>query len=282
MSSVLTCKDKKLDLKKPNIMGILNATPDSFSDGGKYNTIDKALSHAINMVNAGATIIDVGGESTRPKYAKKISAQEQLDRVLPVIESIKSELNVIVSVDTSEAEVMEAAINSGAGIINDVRGLTQAGALEVAAKLDVPVVIMHSIQQTENTCASSNCIIDRVMKYLMRRVEIATASGIRRENIIIDPGFGGGMFGKTPKENIHLLKEINRFHSLNLPLLAGASKKSFMGDLFMKPIEERSIISLGCSLMLLNAGVQIIRVHDVAPTMDMVKLSIAIKNLNTQ
>ena len=273
MQTSLDCAGRVLDLTSPVVMGILNVTPDSFSDGGRYNSLDRAVERAREMVAQGAGIVDIGGESTRPN-AQLVSEAEEVDRVVPVIEAIRAELDVIVSVDTSSAQVMKAAVGAGAGIINDVRALNRPGALEVAAKCAVPVVLMHSLveQPQQSFVPSYDDVVVSVAEYLKGRVQACEQAGIARKNIILDPGFGGGMFGKTPAYDLELVKRFAEFygaqHELNLPILAGVSRKSFMGSVLGNTADERLAASLTVAVMLAQAGAQIIRVHDVKETVD--------------
>ena len=273
MQTSLDCAGRVLDLTSPVVMGILNVTPDSFSDGGRYNSLDRAVERAREMVAQGAGIVDIGGESTRPN-AQLVSEAEEVDRVVPVIEAIRAELDVIVSVDTSSAQVMKAAVGAGAGIINDVRALNRPGALEAAAECAVPVVLMHSLveQPQQGFVPSYDDVVVSVAEYLKGRVQACEQAGIARKNIILDPGFGGGMFGKTPAYDLELVKRFAEFygaqHELNLPILAGVSRKSFMGSVLGNTADERLAASLTVAVMLAQAGAQIIRVHDVKETVD--------------
>ena len=273
MQTSLDCAGRVLDLTSPVVMGILNMTPDSFSDGGRYNSLDRALERAREMVAQGAGIIDIGGESTRPN-AQLVSELEEVERVAPVIEAIRAELDVIVSVDTSSAQVMKAAVSAGAGIINDVRALNCPGALEAAAECGVPVVLMHSLveQPKQGFVPSYDDVVVSVAEYLKARVRACERAGVSREKIILDPGFGGGMFGKTPAYDLELVKRFAEFygerHELDLPILAGVSRKSFMGSVLGNTADERLAASLTIAVVLAQAGAQIIRVHDVKETVD--------------
>ncbi|MTI15095.1 dihydropteroate synthase [Sansalvadorimonas verongulae] len=254
-------------------MGILNVTPDSFSDGGRYNSLDRAMRHARQMVADGAGIIDIGGESTRPN-AQLVSETEEIDRVVPVIEALRAESDVVVSIDTSSARVMTAAVEAGAGIINDVRALSRPGTLAIAAECDVPVILMHSLveQPEQGFVPQYDDVVTAVAEYLKERVQACEQAGIRRENIILDPGFGGGMFGKAPAHDLTLVKRFNEFFGehcgLGLPVLAGVSRKSFIGAVLSNTADERLAASLTVAVMLAQAGAQIIRVHDVKETVD--------------
>ena len=281
MRTVLDCRGQLLDLSRPRIMGILNVTPDSFSDGGRYNTLDKAVRHAVEMVEEGADIVDVGGESTRPG-AQTVTVQEEIDRVVPVIEALRRELDVIVSLDTSEAEVMRAGAAVGAGIINDVRALTRDGALQVAAGLDLPVILMHSLreQPAAGFVPQYDDVVAEVKACLAERVTAAIDAGIRKEQIVLDPGFGGGMFGKTPSQDLTMIQRFSEFLDMGMPVLAGLSRKSFIGAILDRPVSERLPGSLAVATLVLNAGACILRVHDVAESVDVLNMVMALKALN--
>lgn len=261
---------KQLDLSRPQIMGILNATPDSFSDGGKFNLLDKALLQVDAMIAAGATIIDIGGESTRPG-AKEVSLEDELNRVIPLVKAIRQKSDVWISIDTSKAEVMKQSIECGADIINDVRSLSLPGALDVVAKANVPVCIMH--MQGEPKTMQDNPeyhdVLQDVDDFLTLRINECVTAGIKRENIIIDPGFG---FGKTLAHNYHLLANLERFHQYKLPILAGMSRKSMVSKALNKPTSECVIGSVVCATIAAQQGAQIIRVHDVQETQDAMRI----------
>ena len=258
-----------MQMQLPQIMGILNVTPDSFSDGGQFNTLTSALAHAREMIAAGADIIDIGGESTRPG-AEEVSVQQQLDRVIPVIEALRQESAIAVSIDTSSPEVMRAAVAAGANIINDVRALTLPGALNAAVACQVPVILMHSlVDGSTPNAVSDNCdIVAEVSHYLRQRAVACEQAGIKRENIILDPGFGGGWFGKTPARNFELVRRFHELHKLGYPLLAGVSRKSFIGSTLENKVDERLIASVTLAVLLAQAGAHILRVHDVRETAD--------------
>lgn len=278
MIEALDCAGKQLDLRHPRIMGILNVTPDSFSDGGLFMSKENALEQARDMVDAGATIIDVGGESTRPGAAS-VSIQQEIDRVLPVIEAIQDELPVIISVDTSKPHVMREAVKSGAGLINDVYALRQDGAIEAAAELNVPVCLMH--MQGEPRTMQQNPqyinVISDIIEFLTQRITQCEKAGIAREKIIIDPGFG---FGKTVNHNLTLVKKLPEFLSLHLPILVGFSRKSTIGAILDKPTEERLIGSVSLAVLACWFGANIFRVHDVKETADALKICNAIKQID--
>jgi dihydropteroate synthase len=266
----LQCKDVSLDLARPHIMGILNVTPDSFSDGGKYNHKEQALQYALQMIKDGATIIDIGGESTRPG-ATPVSVKEELQRVLPVVEAL-AQHDVIISVDTSEPEVIRQAVKKGAHIWNDVRALSRPDALAVAAELDIPVVIMHMRGEptTMNQLANYEDVVEEVLRELTVRVEVAIAAGMRADNIIIDPGFG---FAKNASHNLKLLQDFWRLNELGYPVLSALSRKRFIGEaLEGAEVEDRIIGSVTAHLLSIQQGASIVRVHDVKATSDAIKI----------
>lgn len=257
------------------IMGILNVTPDSFSDGGRFVSAPTALAQARRMVAEGAEIIDIGGESTRPGAAA-VSLDEELERVVPVIEAIRNELDVAVSVDTSKPGVMKAAVAAGAGLINDVRALADEGALAMAAELKVPVCLMHMQGQprTMQHDPHYHDVVGEVLEFLGRRVAAAEAAGVAREDILIDPGFG---FGKSLEHNLSLLHNLERFQVLNLPVLVGISRKSMLGTLLDgAAADERLFASVGAAVIAALKGATILRVHDVAETRDALRVCQAV------
>lgn len=255
---------KQLLLDKPQIMGILNATPDSFSDGGKFNTLDKALRHAEAMIQAGASMIDVGGESTRPG-ASLVSDDEELSRVVPVVEAIAKNFDVWISVDTSKAIVMQEAAKVGMDLINDIRALSEPKALDTAAQLGLPVCIMHMQGQpkTMQDAPSYSDVLQTVDKFLSQRIEDCIQAGIKPENIILDPGFG---FGKTLAHNYELLANIGHFHHYGLPVLSGLSRKTMIHKLLNITPQEATTGSVTGALISAMQGAQILRVHDVLET----------------
>ncbi len=263
---VLSANGKQLILDKPHVMGILNVTPDSFSDGGKYTHIDNALYQAEKMIAAGATIIDIGGESTRPG-ATDVSVEQELQRVTPAIEAIRQRFDVWISLDTSKAAVMEQGIKSGIDLINDVRSFTEPGALQVAAQSQLPVCIMHmqGQPQTMQLKPEYEDVNYEVHQFLSHRVEQCIAAGIERSQIILDPGFG---FGKTLQHNYHLLANFEAFHRYNLPLLAGMSRKSMVHNLLNKAPADCVVGSVTCAALAALKGAHIIRVHDVQQTQE--------------
>ena len=268
---ILDCKGKSLDLTHPQIMGILNVTPDSFSDGGQFFGEDVALKQAKQMVADGATIVDVGGESTRPG-ATIVSIEREIERVIPVIEAIESEIDVVISIDTSKPEVMRAAIAAGAGLINDVQALRVNGALDAAFELEVPVCLMHA-QGTPKTMQERphyEDVVEEVINFLLERVEICEARGIKRDKLIVDPGFG---FGKRARHNLRLMKYLEQIVHLDLPVLVGISRKSIIGELLNVPMEERLAGSLAMASLAVWKGAKLIRTHDVKETAQAVNLT---------
>ena len=271
----LRCGRHLLDLSFPRVMGILNVTPDSFSDGGQHVALDDALRHAERMLAEGAAIIDVGGESTRPG-ATPVSPQEELDRVAPVVEILVRELDALVSVDTSCSDVIREASELGAGMLNDVRALEREGALLAAVGSGLPVCLMHrqgEPQDMQQAPAYSRPIEEEVADYLARRVAECEAAGLRRNRLLIDPGFG---FGKTVEHNLRLLKYMETLQSLELPLLVGMSRKSMIGKVLGRPVEERLSGGLALAAMAVERGANILRVHDVAATVDAVNMAWAV------
>lgn len=273
---MLDCAGKILDLNKPRVMGILNVTPDSFYRQSRCS--DRWLAAAEQMVNDGADILDIGGESTRPGASGAPTEEQELERVLPVVEGLAARFDVIISVDTSSPLVISETVKAGAGMINDVRALQRAGALEAAAQTSVPVVLMHSLvdQPTPGFVPAYDDVILQVSQYLMERVARCQEVGINRERLILDPGFGGGMFGKTPAYDLAMLHGLRRLHQLGLPVLAGMSRKSFIGAILCREAEERLAGSLAAAMLAAQAGAQIIRVHDVAETVDVLRLMQAV------
>lgn len=264
-----------LNMSRCHVMGILNITPDSFSDGGQFNRPEAALARARQMVSDGAAFIDVGGESTRPG-ASPVSLQEELDRVCPVVEAITAELDVVVSVDTSAPEVMAQTAKLGAGLINDVRALQRKGAAEVVAKAAVPVCIMH-IQGEPDTMQDRpdyRNVRRDVSSFLTERMRVAGMAGVRPENILLDPGFG---FGKSLEHNLQLLATMEQFQLLGHPLLVGISRKSMLGQITGRDVSERLPASLAAATISAMKGASIIRVHDVRETVDAVKVVTAMR-----
>ena len=273
-TSRLPCGSRFLDLTHPQVMGILNITPDSFSDGGRYAQRDAALRHAEAMWRAGASLIDVGGESTRPG-ARAVSAVEELERVAPVVEAIAGELDVIISVDTSTPAVMREVARLGAGLINDVRSLQREGALAAAADSGLPVCLMHmrgepTTMQQDPRYAD---ILSEVRGFLVERMAACATAGIAAERLILDPGFG---FAKTLEHNLRLFKHLESLHELGRPLLVGVSRKSMIGRVLGHEVGGRLYGSLALAALAVGKGAQILRVHDVAETVDVVRMLAAV------
>jgi len=275
-------RDKKVIFDGPKVMGILNVTPDSFSDGGQYSTLDNALRQTQLMIAAGATFIDVGGESTRPG-AKEVSTDEELSRVIPVINKISASFDVIVSVDTSKPDVIREAVNNGASLINDVRALRMPGALEAASyaaqAYNVPSCIMH-MQGTPSDMQDApqyDDILADVMHFFEQRIDICVAAGIKYNQLMIDPGFG---FGKSLDHNYRLLKHLSDLSQFDLPMLVGMSRKSMIGDLLGRSVDNRLAGNIATATLAAMAGASIIRVHDVQETMDAVTIVNKIGSIN--
>ena len=263
------CRHRSVDLTRPVVMGILNVTPDSFSDGARYAQADAALECARQMVAEGAAIIDVGGQSTRPG-ASAVEEAVEIARVLPVIEAIASSCDVAISIDTCKPAVMAAAVAAGACIINDVYALREPGARAVAAETQTGVCLMH-MQGEPRTMQESphyNDVVAEVMEFLLRERQVCVAAGVAAERIAFDPGIG---FGKSLEHNLTLLKELPRFAALNAPLLVGVSRKSVIGKILGKGVHDRLYGGVGLAALAVMSGARIIRTHDVAPTLDSVR-----------
>lgn len=264
-----------LDFATPKVMGVINVTPDSFSDGGRFLSPEDALRQAAAMIDAGADIVDVGGESTRPG-AEDASLQLELDRIMPVVEGIVGRFDTPVSIDTSKPEVMRAAVAAGASIINDVFALRRDGAIDTAASLAVPVCLMH-MQGTPRSMQESpeySVLPDEVIDFLADRIAACVAGGIRRELLLVDPGFG---FGKNDRHNLEILAKLDRFADLGLPLLVGLSRKRTLGHLTGKPAEQRVAAGVAVAVIAVQNGANIVRTHDVAETIDALKVVDAIR-----
>ncbi|MFY8349839.1 dihydropteroate synthase [Pseudoalteromonas sp. SSM20] len=266
MSTINLPNGKVLDLSQTHIMGILNLTPDSFSDGGSYQHLDSAVISALAMLKNGATIIDIGGESTRPG-APDVALEEELSRVIPVIKAIREKSDCIISIDTSKAEVMRQAVHAGADIINDVRALQEPNALATAAELGVPVCLMHMQGQPRTMQANPQYIdlINDIKQFFVERIAECEKAGITRDRIILDPGFG---FGKTLAHNYQILKYIDEFKIMGCEVLAGLSRKSMIGNLLGRDVDQRLAGSVAGALIAAQKGAKIIRVHDVTETAD--------------
>ncbi|MDM1250204.1 dihydropteroate synthase [Acinetobacter johnsonii] len=267
---ILRCGELSLDLSVPHVMGILNVTPDSFSDGGKHNGRLQAIAHAQQMIADGATVIDIGGESTRPG-ASVVEVDEEIRRVVPVVEAL-AELDVVISIDTSQPEVIQAAVAAGAHIWNDVRALTRPNALETAAELNIPVIIMHMRGEptTMNGLDQYDNITLDVMTELSQRVSDALKAGVKAENIMIDPGFG---FAKNAKQNLKLLKEFHQLNQLGYPILSALSRKRFIGEaLGGADAGQRAVGSVAGHLLSIQQGACMVRAHDVKAMSDAIKV----------
>lgn len=270
----LDCAGRKLILDQPKIMGILNVTPDSFSDGGQWLGKTEAIEHALAMQDAGADIIDIGGESTRPG-AQAVPLQQELDRVIPVIEAIAPQLSVPVSIDTSKPEVMREAVRAGAGMINDVYALHQEGALQAAADLAVPVCLMHMLGDPR--VMQQNPVYDdvsaEVKGFLLERAKQCELAGIPTQNIVLDPGFG---FGKTLQQNLDLFHSLPALVTSGYPVLVGLSRKAMIGQLTGREMQDRVPGSIAAAVLAAQAGAAIVRVHDVAETRDAINVAKAL------
>ncbi len=267
---VLQCGRLRLDLSQPHVMGILNVTPDSFSDGGRHNEKDAAVARALEMIAEGATVIDIGGESTRPG-ASPVSVEEEIRRVVPVVEAL-SQHNVVLSIDTSQPEVIRAAVNAGAHIWNDVRALTRPYALQTAAELNIPVIIMHMRGEptTMNNLDQYDDVTEDVIAELQQRVQDALAAGVKPENIVIDPGFG---FAKNAQQNLKLLNELYQLNRMGYPILSALSRKRFIGEATgAVEATQRAVGSVVAHLLSIQQGACMVRVHDVKATSDAIKI----------
>ena len=266
----LYANNKCLDLSFPQIMGILNFTPDSFSDSGQFFSLDKALFQVEKMLKEGATIIDIGGESTRP-MAEEVPETEELQRVIPLVEAVRKRFDCWISVDTSKAIVMQEAAKVGMDLINDIRALREPGALEIAGQLNLPTCIMHMQGQprTMQTNPHYDDVVQDVYQFLETRTQACLEAGIAKENIIWDMGFG---FGKTVQHNYKLLQQLAQFCKSGYPILAGLSRKSMIGAVLDKPVTERVVGSVAGALIAAQNGATILRVHDVAATADALKV----------
>jgi dihydropteroate synthase len=271
----LDCAGRVLRLDRPRVMGIVNVTPDSFSDGGAHDTLEAALAHGLELAAEGADILDIGGESTRPG-AQAVPLEEELRRVVPLIERLSRETTLPISIDTFKPAVMRAAVAAGAGMINDISGLRAEGALQAAAELGVPVVLMHMLgdPQSMQDAPAYDDVVGQVHRFLAERIFAAEMSGIDRKKIVIDPGFG---FGKTTAHNLALLAQLQRFTELGVPVLAGLSRKRSIGELTGRQVPaERMAGSLAAHLIAAQRGAMILRVHDVAATVDALKVWAAV------
>jgi dihydropteroate synthase len=273
-TNTLHCADGRLVLDTPKIMGVLNLTPDSFFDGGKYNSIDKALRRVEDMISEGADIIDVGAESTRP-YTSIVSLGQEIERLVAVLSAIKSRFDILISVDTYKPEVMTEALKLGVHMVNDIFALQQPGALEVIANSQAAICLMHMQgipDSMQNNPHYSNVVIE-VSHFLLSRVKACLDAGIAKNRIIIDPGFG---FGKNTKHNLCLLKNLTHIKQMNFPVLVGLSRKSSIGEVLSLPVEERLFGSIGAQVIAAMCGAAIIRTHDIKPTAEANKIVAAV------
>lgn len=276
----IQCGKRLLSFSVPQVMAVLNVTPDSFSDGGQLHeqgkpSLDKALERVEQMIDEGANIIDVGGESTRPG-ADSVGLQQEMDRVLPIVDAISRRFDTVISVDTSSPELMVAATDLGAGLLNDVRAFERPGALAVAAKTGLPVCLMHMKGQPASMQSHLDykCVVKEVSDYLLGRVDQCLQAGIKKSQIIIDPGFG---FGKSVEHNLLLLSHLPQLVAEGLPVLVGLSRKSLIGKVLGRDVEHRLAGSLALALIAIERGASIVRVHDVAETVDAIKLFAAVQ-----
>jgi len=268
------------DSSSPSVMGILNVTPDSFSDGGRFSSIGAASEQALKMFEDGARIVDVGGESTRPGAAR-VSEQEELDRVIPVIELIRKSSDGFISIDTSAPAVMRAAVAAGANMINDVRALTRQNALTEVARLSVPVCLMHMQGEPSGmqNCPTYESVVADVVRFLEVRKQCCLGAGIKSSNILVDPGFG---FGKKLEHNLALLSNLSKFHVLEVPILIGVSRKSMFGQLLGRPVQERLAGTIAATVIAAQQGCAVMRVHDVKEAVDAIKLVAAMKEYHNE
>lgn len=278
MPQTLVCADRHLSLDKIQVMGVLNVTPDSFSDGGCFNVLDAAVKHAERMVEAGASIVDVGGESTRPGAAK-VSLQEELDRVCPVVERLIKEMDVVVSVDSSTPEVMRESIALGCHLLNDVRAFTRPGAVETVVDSNVALCVMHMQGEPDTMQRNPSYaqVMSEVYQYLGQRLNVLREAGVPNERLLVDPGFG---FGKTLEHNLALLRDLDQLKGLATPILAGLSRKSMIGAILDKPVEQRLFGSVSAAVIAAMNGAKILRVHDVSETVDALKIVDALSGLD--
>ncbi|QIO10324.1 dihydropteroate synthase [Acinetobacter lanii] len=272
----LQCGKLSLDLSQPHVMGILNVTPDSFSDGGQHNEVNQAVAFALEMIGDGATVIDIGGESTRPG-ASPVAVEEEIRRVVPVVEAL-AQHDVVISIDTSEPEVIKAAVQAGAHIWNDVRALTRPHALATAAELNIPVMIMHMRGEptTMNALDQYKDVTEDVMAELKQSIDDALKAGVKPENIVIDPGFG---FAKNAQQNLKLLNEFHKLNSLGYPILSALSRKRFIGEaLGGVDAQQRAVGSVMGHMLSIQQGACMVRAHDVKAMVDAIKVWSAMQN----
>lgn len=272
---LFNCGKFQLNLIRPHVMGIVNVTPDSFSDGGKFANASLAIEHALSLIEQGADILDIGGESTRPNAAP-VGLQEELDRVIPVIEGLVKQINIPLSIDTYKPQVMQAAIAAGASIVNDVCALQESGAVEVVAASNAGVCLMHmqGTPQTMQINPQYNDVVAEVKAFLQQRLTACEEAGIVKNRILLDPGFG---FGKTRAHNISLIQHLASFSSLGQPLLVGLSRKSVLGQVTGNDVDARLYASVAASVISAMVGAKILRVHDVKATVEALKIVTAIQ-----
>jgi dihydropteroate synthase len=272
----IDCAGRTLDLSWPRIMGVLNVTPDSFSDGGDFFAPENAVARAEQMVDEGAAIIDVGGESTRPGAAP-VSLDEELQRVIPVIEALHATVPVPVSIDTRKPAVMQAAVAAGAGLINDINALQETGAVEMAASLEVPVCLMHmqGNPETMQDTPTYNNVVDEVACHLEARADACMQQGIPEERILLDPGFG---FGKTTSHNLLLLQQLERLVETGFPVLVGLSRKSLIGKVLDLPVDKRLYPGLALAVLAVWKGAALVRCHDVRPAREVIEMCQAVRD----
>lgn len=270
----LPCGNRELDLSRTHVMGILNITPDSFSDGGRYNRMDAALLRVEQMLAAGATLIDVGGESTRPGAAV-VSVQQEVERVVPMVEAISQRFDAVISIDTSTPEVIRGSAAVGAGLINDIRALQRPGAMQAAVDTGLAVCLMHmqGDPQTMQQAPLYASVLEEVNAFLEQRVQACLDAGIERGKLLLDPGFG---FGKSLQHNLELFAAMQQVCPLDLPLLVGVSRKSMIGQALDRPVDQRLSGGLALTTLAVVKGARIIRVHDVAETVDAVRMAEAV------
>jgi len=261
---------RNLDLSRPRVMGILNVTPDSFSDGGRYVDLNAAVDAAASMLQSGADIIDIGAESTRPG-ADAVPESEELDRLLPVLEKVVAELDVIVSVDTRKPGVMRAVASAGAEMINDVCALRTPGAIDAAADLDLPICLMHMLgtPETMQVAPSYRALPDDIITFFSERLDACDRAGLDRQRLLIDPGFG---FGKTDAHNLEILAKLDQLAALGLPLLVGLSRKKTLGNLTGQPVDKRTAAGVAAAVLAVERGATIVRTHDVRETVDALRV----------
>ena len=270
-ATVLDCNGRPLTLDRPRVVGILNVTPDSFSDGGQFASVEAAVAHGLRLAEEGADMLDVGGESTRPGAAD-VSIEDELARVIPVIEQLAARTNLPIAIDTSKPEVMRAAVAAGAGMINDVYALRRDGAMDAAAQLRVPICLMHMQGEPRSMQDAPHYddVVGEVHRFLMDRLFSCEMAGIDRRNVLVDPGFG---FGKTLEHNLALLRKLERFADLGSGVYAGLSRKTMIGTLTgRKDPAERAAGSVAAAVIAVQRGARMVRVHDVAPTVDALKV----------